>query len=151
MFNFTVKSSTISWQKCVIAILSLVGAGRAGRDVCARLSIEDSAAYTVLTVAAESLHPESSQQQDTVLSQRGVGLGWSCLDASKDLKTDCIESHGLARYGSVGSGQGRAEWERRQGRGKTADRIARDGRGWHCEANTGRVGTKWTLLSLRER
>lgn len=99
--------------------------GEPGRIDYTRLSIEDSAAYTVLNVAAgHTLNRHSS-------TLHGVGLGWvgPCLDASKDLKTDYIGSYGLARCGSVGSGWGRAEWSLWQGRGKAGDRIARDGRG----------------------
>ena len=111
MFNFTVKSSTISWQKCVIAILSLFGAGRAGRDVYARLSIEDSAAYTPLIVTAA----HSTLTHCTV-------SGWvgPCLDASKDLKTDCTGLSRCARCGSEGRAEGkRTTGKRRDGRGRS--------------------------------
>ena len=124
------------------------GASRASGQ--ARLSTEDSAAYTVLNVAAGSLHPEPSRQV-TPSALHGVGLGWSCLDASKDLKTDCIGLHGLARCGSVGSGWGWAVWERRQGRGKADDRIARDGRGGSAWMGHGKLALSGRLEGLRKR
>lgn len=112
---------------------SLVGAGRAGRDVYARLNVEDSAAgLYILNRRSRISAPLIVTAAHSTLTHCTVS-GWvgPCLDASKDpgrTAPGCLGVHGVGASAADGAeqygGEGRAEGRlptglRRMGRGRS--------------------------------